>query len=331
MQAVMSSSTRPGDHRAPCGVRDRHAAFGQLRAQQPLADDLDRQIQHHHQRDRDEGRARHVARRIVDLARRYQRGFHPRVSEHHQHHRSAERAPRGHVAGRKAHLRPVDQEQADAGEQEQRGQFQRGECRDRSGAELDAEDIEREKRSVHRGQQQPARQGRRKRGHEIGDLDRQGRGHARTGGEVADPHQRAGDEAREWAEGRAEIAVRTARNLHAAADRGEAERNRNDRERTGNQRQGRSRAHLGGEGRRHAKDAAAHDHVDHRRRQREESHRAQQRGVALQWQGVWRRGLVGHGVTHLIDAWVETCPRRGFPGSQDFSFSRICAERSLAQ
>jgi len=54
-QAVMSSSTRPG-------------SGAECRTEQALADDLQAEIERHDKQDRRDGRARHVARRITQLA-----------------------------------------------------------------------------------------------------------------------------------------------------------------------------------------------------------------------------------------------------------------------
>ena len=205
-----------------------------------------------------------------------------------------ERAPGGHVVDRKADLRPVDEDDPERREQEQGRQLERGQRRDRAGAEPDAECIEREQRAVYGGEQQRARQRRRQRGHEIGDLDRECRGDSRARGDVGDPHQRAADESGEGAVGRREVAVGPAGDLHAAADGGEAERDRDDCERARDQRQRRGSTHLRGERGRHAEDATADDGIDDRRRQRERPDRPKQRGLALQRRGRPVRILPGH-------------------------------------
>ncbi len=144
-----------------CGVGYGHAARPEIRPEQALAHDLEREIEKHDERDRGQGRAGHVSRGVLELARRHERRLHAGIGEHDEHHGGAERAPGGHVVDRKADLRPVDDDDPERREQEQGRQLERGQRRDRAGAELDAECIEREQCAVYGGEQERTRQRRR--------------------------------------------------------------------------------------------------------------------------------------------------------------------------
>ena len=263
------------------GVGQRHRARCESSAQHALRDHLQAHVQQHHEQDRGHGRARHIAGGIAHLARGHQRGLHAGVGEHHQHHRCAQRAEGRDVTRIETHQRPVDEEHAQPGQQEQRRELERGQRRDRARAQLHAERIEREQQQVGADQQPRARAGIGHRRKKFGHLFGVGRRDAGAGGDVADPHQRAGDEARERAEGRRDIRVGPARGRGATADRREAQRDRDDRQRTREQCERRGAAHLRGQPRRHAEHAAADDHVDHRGGQCERAHGAQQCGFAL--------------------------------------------------
>jgi hypothetical protein len=149
--AVISSrgaARRPDRAR---GIGQRRGAGRQRGSEQTLGDDLDRHVQQDHQRGGRERGARHVAGRVAHFAAGDQRRLGARIGEHHHHHRDAERVPRR--PGRPRDPAVIDDTQADAGQQEQRCELERGQGDDGARAQLHAMGVERDQQQVDRDQE----------------------------------------------------------------------------------------------------------------------------------------------------------------------------------